>query len=272
MKTKRIFLLLLLLGMVIILASLNFKNKSGIVPGEFDHLKHKLKKILHTDNAVEGIDFIRTSNYANQRLFYYFFIPGNLDIRSMDSVPFLICVPGLSGSGESFGKQKIINDFSRAEGFIIIAPTFIWDQKNWPQRKSYHYPWVWSGQALIKVIEQFKKKNQIRNARYYLLGYSAGAQFALRFAVWRPDLCVACAAHGSGGWIGINTYITVKFFITVGTKDHNRVDIAHDFYHNARNLGIDVSLKTYDHGHKFSLQQKSDSLDFFRSCNAEQDD
>lgn len=272
MKKNRVFILLLFLGIVIILASLYLKTKKGIVPNEFENLKDKLKKIQHADNAVEGIDFIRTSNYANQRLFYYFFIPGNMDIRNMDSVPILICVPGLSGSGERFGKQKIINDFSRAEGFIIIAPTFIWDQKNWHQQKSYQYPRVWSGQALINMIEQFKQKNQIRNARYYLLGYSAGAQFALRFAVWQPDLCAACAAHASGGWISIDGYIPVKFFITVGNQDQKRVDIAHAFYHNAWNLGVDVSIKTYDHGHKFSLQQKSDSLDFFRSCIAEQND
>lgn len=268
LKKIRPFLLLVLLGVVIILASRYLNKRSGIVPEQFINLNDKLKRVQYQDGTIEGVDYIRTSNYANRILFYYYFVPGDIIKMKIESPRFLICIPGLSGNGESFGSHKSINKFARAEGFIVIAPSFIWDQKNWYKRTSYQYPRVWSGQALIKIVESVKKKNGLKSANYYLLGFSAGAQFALRFAIWQPDLCVACASHASGGWVEAENSIPVKFFITVGKMDKRRVPIIYYFYYSAIKLKIDTTIKIYNQGHHLTLQQIKDSLSFFKSCYA----
>lgn len=65
----------------------------------------------------------------------------------------------------------------------------MWDENNWDAKKSYQFPEVWSGDALLKIINSFKQKHNIRISKYYMFGFSAGAQFALRFAFWKQDFC-----------------------------------------------------------------------------------
>ncbi len=213
--------------------------------------------------ATEGIDSIPTDNYANPRLDYYYYIPSNVIENGNNShSPILIAVPGLSDRGEHL-VSKEVKEFADEKGVVIIAPSFIWDEQNWSARQSYQYPAAWSGDALLKIINQVKEKTKITPAGLYLFGFSAGAQFALRFCLWKPEQCIACAAHGSGGTIIPDRPIAVRFFVTVGTQDGERTGQAKTFYNAARNLGIDVIYREYDAGHWLTTAQIEDSLDFF---------
>ncbi|MCP4539546.1 MAG: hypothetical protein GY832_20620 [Chloroflexi bacterium] len=215
-----------------------------------------------TTGSVKGIDSIHTDNYANNDLEYYYYIPPTIAENSQKPYPVLIMIPGLSEQGEHFVTRKF-KRFADAENFIIVAPSFVWDEKNWDSRTSYQYPSAWSGNALLEIINQMEKKTNVTISESYLFGFSAGAQFALRFCVWEPDMCVACAAHGSGGTVTLDRAIDVRFFVTVGNRDTLRIEKAKAFYNCAQDLGIDIDYQEYDTGHSLTSEQIKDSLDFF---------
>lgn len=216
--------------------------------------------------TVEGIDSIHTDNYANTHLEYYYYIPSTITENKQKSYYLLVMIPGLSGRGEHFVTQEF-KKFADDENFIIVAPSFIWDEKNWNSRQSYQYPSVWSGDALLEIINKLEKDNDVTVSKFYLFGSSAGAQFALRFCLWKPEMCDACAAHGSGGTVMPDKKVDVKFFVTVGKQDTSRIEKAKTFYNIAQNYGIDVVYKEYDTGHGLTSAQIKDSLDFFKSVN-----
>jgi poly(3-hydroxybutyrate) depolymerase len=213
---------------------------------------------------VDGIDAIQTENYANRRLEYYYYIPATVVKDKQTPHPILAMIPGLSGRGEQFASQEF-KEFARQENLLIVAPSFVYDETNWANRQSYQYPAVWSGQALLAITNQIAAKHRVSISKMYLFGYSAGAQFALRFCLWRPELCVACAAHASGGTVIPEEKVNAKFFVTVGSQDSTRVDKAATFYASAQELGIYVVYKEYNTDHTLTQAQIKDSLNFFRS-------
>jgi poly(3-hydroxybutyrate) depolymerase len=226
--------------------------------GSKSHLPKK--KASH----FEGIDHIKTDNDANRDLSFYYYMPSAIMENEQSSYPALIMIPPLSKPGKSFVSQPFRN-FADKNSFIIIAPSFIWDKKNWETKTSYQYPSVWSGDALLSIIERVEEKNGISISELYLFGFSAGAQFALRFCLWRPELCAACAAHGSGGTVLCTEWIDVKFLVTVGTKDMTRIEKAKAFYESAQNNDIDVLYKEFNTGHSLTPDQINESLDFFEN-------
>jgi len=210
------------------------------------------------------VDFIETSNYANRHLKFFLYIPEKVLSNKEEKHPLLVCVPGLSGNGEAFA-GTVFRDFADREGFVIIAPSFVWDEKNWNDKRSYQYPSVWSGDALIDIVNKVTYKYEVNLDGYYLFGYSAGAQFVLRFAVWKPFLCVACAEYGSGGHVEPDESNSVSFLLGVGEKDTERIEQAEEFYDRARDLLIDVELKWYEGGHGLNKRFIRDALDFFKN-------
>ena len=213
---------------------------------------------------IDGIDAIQTDNYANSRLEYYYYIPATVVKDRQTPHPILVMIPGLSSRGEQFASQEF-KEFARKENLLIVAPSFVYDEANWASEQSYQYPAVWSGQALLAITSYVTEKYQVSTSKMYLFGFSAGAQFALRFCLWRPELCMACAAHAGGGIVIPEKKVNAKFFVTVGSQDSIRVDKAATFYESAQELGIDVVYKEYNIGHTLTQAQIKDSLDFFRS-------
>jgi poly(3-hydroxybutyrate) depolymerase len=214
-------------------------------------------------NFLVGVDSIETSNYANRQLKFFLYIPGKVLRNKEENHPLLVCVPGLSGKGERFA-GKIFRDFADEEGFVIIAPSFVWDKENWNNKRSYQYPSVWSGNALVDIIDKVTYKYEVDFSGYYLFGHSAGAQFVLRYAIWESFPCVACAGYGSGGFVTPDESNYVSFLLGVGKKDAKRIEQAEWFYDRAKDLGIDVELKFYEGGHGLHKTFIKDALDLFK--------
>lgn len=217
--------------------------------------------------SVSGIDFIYTQNYANPKLGYYYYIPKSIKKNKVQKAPFLIMVPGLSGNGQDFVTQPY-KDFAQKKGFIIIAPSFMEDDKNWNSETSYQYPIAWSGKAFNNILSDFSTKQNIHPKGLYLFGISAGAQFAERYALLYPKDVTACFLCAPGGVTLPTTKQKTKFIISVGNKDENvRKQAAYKFYKTAKTLGINVKYKEYNIGHGLSDKQIHDSIVFFRSAN-----
>jgi len=251
----------------------HFSRNTYATALEIDTITNNITNILNDlknkFNAVEGIDAISTTNYANTRLEYYYYIPKKILNSPTHSAPLLAVIPGLSGRGELTVTQPY-KDFAEKEGFIIVSPSFMEDTKNWDSRTSYQYPEAWSGEAFNRIINSLSSKNVVPE-KLYLIGMSAGAQFASRYALIYPDLVAACAFHASGGDAYPERYSKVKFFITVGTKDIDyRKTHAVIFYNAARQLNMYAIYREYNVGHELSLAQMNDSFEFFRQARSSQ--
>lgn len=217
----------------------------------------------YPQEKIEGISSIETENYANRVLQFYYYIPEKVMKEKEKSHPLLGCIPYLSGRGEDF-VIPVFKEFAEEEGFVIISPSFVFDEKNWESKTSYQYPSAWSGEAFLRIVEKVKRTFEINISKFYLYGFSAGAQFSLRFALWKPELCSAVSAHAGGGVVIPEKYVDVKFFVSVGRDDTERVKIVENFYNKAKELGIDVTYRKYFGGHILPIYQIRDSLDFFR--------
>lgn len=235
-------------------------NKEEITSSSKENKKEKI--------YLACVDSIETNNYANRQLKFFLYIPEEVSKNKDKEYPILVCVPGLSGNGEAFAGE-VFRDFADKEGFIIIAPSFVWDKENREEQKSYQYPSVWSGDALIDIVDKVRYKYEITPGRYYLFGHSAGAQFVLRFAIWKSFLCFACAGYGSGGFVTPEELSGVRFLLGIGEKDTERIDHAESFYNKAKDLGIDVELKYYQGGHSLNKTFVSDAFDFFKKVKEE---
>lgn len=220
------------------------------------------KKGLIKGSSFEDTDYIITGNYANKHLNYYYYVPSSVTYDLEFVYPLIICVPGLSGMGKWFIKNSI-KDFAHSEKFVILAPSFKFDDKYWEIAKSYQYPAVWSGEALLKIIQKINKTG-IYTSDLYLLGFSAGAQFVLRLSLWQSDLCKAVSAHAFGGRIIPDKYVNVKYFVSCGIEDTYRKEHAEAFFMSAGPLGIHVTYKQYQGGHFLPDEQISDTLSFFQ--------
>jgi poly(3-hydroxybutyrate) depolymerase len=222
--------------------------------------------IAYAGDALSGIGSITTNNYANRKLDYFYYIPGRVLRYNDIEYPVLVLIPGLSERGEKY-VGKIFKGFADREGFVIVSPSFVWDKENWPSHTSYQYPKAWSGDALVRILNSVEKEHGIKFSKLYLHGFSAGAQFALRFALLKPELCAACSVHASGGTVVPKKYCGVKFLVSVGRDDVVRMPKVEAFYNAANNQGIDVEYRIYDGGHTLPVSQVDDSLEFFRNIN-----
>ncbi len=212
------------------------------------------------DDATSGIDSITTTNYANPTLEYYYYIPKS--IVKDTTAPYLIMVTGLSGKGQDFVSQQF-KDFAKKEGLLIIAPSFIFDDKNFDDGKSYQYPDVWSGAAFNNLLRTFDAKHNIEPSDVYMFGFSAGAQFVSRYATIYPNYVKACVFNSAGGTYNPTQYNSTKFYVAIGTQDTDgRKKIASDFYNSAIQQHIYALYKEYPIRHELSQDEINDELLF----------
>lgn len=254
---KNSTILLIILGIVLVAyftrPAQNFQN---------DNLASTGRKVQ--DGSTSGTESISTNNYANTTLQYYYYIPKSISQSSTKSVRYLIMVPGLSGAGQDFVTQPF-KSFAKKEDFVIIAPSFVEDSKNWDSQTSYQYPDAWSGEALNNIIKNFGSKHNLAPSYIYMLGFSAGAQFVSRYSLIYPNYVAACAFNSAGGSYDPKNYISTKFFIAIGTKDEpDRLNVARNFYTLAKQNNIDATYKEYPIGHEYTDAEINDELAFFR--------
>ncbi len=212
----------------------------------------------------EGLGFILTDNYENRELFYYYYIPKK--VVSDKKTDILVYVSGLSGGWWDFSMEEI-KRLVDEEGMIVVSPSFSYDEANWENRQSYQYPEVWSGQALLNILEKMTNTNKIQIGKLYFIGYAAGAQFVMRFSLWTPEMCVACVGHASGGQIVPKARNQVKYFVGIGKQDSSdRISNMKIFRNVAESLGIVVVYKEYEIGHSLTHIQILDSIKFIKEA------
>jgi poly(3-hydroxybutyrate) depolymerase len=214
-----------------------------------------------TAEAIALRGTVPTVDITNRTLEYYYYIPP--DSVGVPQMPVLILVPGLSGSGRLFvlGRWR---KFARENGFAVVSPSFRFNTDDWQNQRSYQFPTIWSGQAMLDILDSVEKIAPIDKHSLYLFGFSAGAQYVHRFALLYPEHCKAVAAHAPGGITYPHKFVPVKFFVTVGQEDKDRIEGARHFADSCKSFDISVDYKEYPGvGHALCEDAINKSLDLF---------
>ena len=153
--------------------------------------------------------------------------------------------------------------FADKNGFAIASITFKFNQEDFNKEQSYQYPNAWSGKAFKDVLAKIKKDG-VSFGDVYMVGFSAGGQFASRFAVQNPGFLKGCAILSSGARVIPDKPNNTKFFFAVGENDDQyRRDNQSKFVEGAKNQNINVTGKVYSKlGHATSPEEDNDVEQF----------
>ncbi len=194
---------------------------------------------------------------------YYYFVPLT---ATREPMQVMVTVGDLGDSGKTFMSVGWLI-YGLINRIAIVAPEFPFSDEDWAAKESFQFPEVWSGGALISILDDMAKKHPIINrSRLLLMGFSAGGQFVTRFAAWRPNLARAVAVHGCGNFDPPRTFIPVIFLVSVGQLDIARIMPTEEFVDACMSTGTMVQyFVTTNVGHKLSKNQIKLTRNFFRA-------
>src|SRR5205823_4621045 len=100
----------------------------------------------------------------------------------------------------NFGAAEFCRDnnpwarFADAHGLILVVPEFM------TLTTEAILPQQWAGPATLAALVAIKKQYPIHADQLLIHGYGNGAEFAERFALWKPELCAAVSIHSAVDW------------------------------------------------------------------------
>lgn len=121
--------------------------------------------------------------------------------------------------------------FADAHNLALVVPQFFQVHTTWKMDhpcSPYHFPQIWAGQALLDGIREIGKLRKLDEKKLLFHGTGAGAQFASRFARWKPERTAALSLHSAGGYswaemeLGVQPVSALKdlpVFLTVGETE-----------------------------------------------------
>ncbi len=150
------------------------------------------------------------------------------------------------------------SEFADREGLVLVAPTFKTTKDEAHSCKGYYYPAQWSGEVVLEAVRRIadaKKENavEIETEKILIFGFSAGAHFAHRFALWKPDRVRAFAAYSAAWWDGPTVAArNVPGLIMCGEAD-GRYEASREFMAKGQALGLPWIWRGYRHtGHEMT--------------------
>ena len=119
--------------------------------------------------------------------------------RAATPIGVLVLVPGYNGQGEA-----ILDDqwkkFTIENNLALLAPTFRAEGMENNSGKGYYYPEQGSGEVLERALAKLNRRTGVQTDRILIFGFSAGAHFGHRFALWKPQRVKAFVAYSAGWW------------------------------------------------------------------------
>lgn len=123
---------------------------------------------------------------------YYYYIPASAGPRS----EMLVLVHGITRNAAEYISR--FRDPADAHGLILVAPLFT-------KRRFGQYQQVVAGRrriradlALFDILDEIGRMTGADTSRVHLFGYSGGAQFVHRFAMFHPARCASISVAAAG--------------------------------------------------------------------------
>ncbi|HUT34960.1 MAG TPA: dienelactone hydrolase family protein [Planctomycetota bacterium] len=185
---------------------------------------------------------------------YYVYLPKDFDAKR--ACWLFVAVHGLGGDGKGALGWESFADEGQC---IVVGPSF---------KGTFQFPSKGAGDKMKAIIRELAKGYTLEH-KAFVTGFSAGAQFAHRFALDNPALVAGCAAHSAGDWDGLPDAKarSVPFLVTCGTDDNkspDRLAGAKKFVTAIKAKGFKVESKWFDGvGHSFCNEGRELTKEFY---------
>jgi poly(3-hydroxybutyrate) depolymerase len=117
--------------------------------------------------------------------------------RGGKDAPVFVSVHGISRNVEEHA--TLFAPYAEAQGAVLVAPFFTRDGSTDYQRLGRDRSGRRADAALDAILAEVAAATGARTDRFYLFGFSGGAQFAHRYTLAHPERIVH-AAMGAAGW------------------------------------------------------------------------
>jgi poly(3-hydroxybutyrate) depolymerase len=157
----------------------------------------------------------------------------------------LVLVPGYNGEGEKMLDARW-KEFAEKNGLVLLAPTFHADGNENNRGKGYYYPEQGSGEVMEKALKELKRRSGADVEKVLFFGFSAGAHYSHRFALWKPQRVKAFVAYSAGWWSEPTVRLrSVPALIMCGEADV-RYQATYEFFRTGHKLGCPWVWRSYD--------------------------
>ncbi|MEI6073687.1 MAG: dienelactone hydrolase family protein [Verrucomicrobiae bacterium] len=164
----------------------------------------------------------------------------------------LLLVPGYNGSGSAMLDERW-SRFADEHGLVLLAPTFQTTPEQLKKEKGYYYPEQGSGGQVEAALAEVRRKTGVKTDQVLIFGFSAGAHFAHRFALWKPERVRAFVAYSAAWWSEPKASLRpVPALIMCGETDE-RYEATRAFFEKALALHLPWVWRSYKNtGHQLT--------------------
>ncbi|MDX2080584.1 MAG: alpha/beta hydrolase [Terrimicrobiaceae bacterium] len=162
-----------------------------------------------------------------------------------ESAGVLLLVPGYNGSGETMLDERW-RAFGEEHGLVVIAPTFRTTPEELRRGRGYYYPEQGSGAEVERMLGQVGRETGVATEKILIFGFSAGAHFSHRFALWKPERVKAFVACSAGWWSEPTAAMRgVPALIVCGEADRERFEPTKEFFERGLAMGLPWVWRSY---------------------------
>jgi len=156
----------------------------------------------------------------------------------------LVLVPGYNGKGEQILDARW-KAFATKHNLVLLAPTFHAEGKENNEGKGYYYPEQGSGEVMEKALKEVEKRTGAETEKVLFFGFSAGAHYVHRFALWKPQRVKAFVAYSAAWWSEPTARVrNVPGLILCGESDE-RYAATWEFFKKGQRLGCPWLWRSY---------------------------
>jgi hypothetical protein len=215
------------------------------------------------------------TNYS-KKINVYYYIPEN----KTATTPILFVFHGDERNAKDYRDVMIAE--AEIKGFIVIAPEF--SEQNFPGGDTYNLGNVfidgdnptqstlnpeaqWTFSIIEPLLTYFKTQINNTTDKYFIFGHSAGAQFAHRLLMFKPNLQLEKAVISAAGWytfpnsiifpygknqsplenLSLPLFFEKNVYIQVGENDNNpnAFGLRHNIFADAQGLNRKQRAENY---------------------------
>lgn len=192
---------------------------------------------------------VKTASSALREIAFYVRVPTGYAGQSPARVVFLCPVHNGNGVSAITGRGMTAELIKAADErqWFVVSVTFDQGKDNVRDRRNfYYYPEAFSGKAVLDALAYVKRKYPAVDTEALLLqGFSGGAQFVHRFAIWAPERVVAVAVNSSS-WFDAPkpTSCLPAWLVTIGESDGS-YDHTLEFVEQLRGTGAAPLFRSF---------------------------
>jgi len=178
----------------------------------------------------------------------------------------LLLVPGYNGAGGSMLDAGWCR-FADEHGLVLLAPTFQTNLEQLQRKQGYYYPEQGSGVQVETALAEVGRRTGVNTDKVLIFGFSAGAHFAHRFALWKPERVRAFVAYSAAWWSDPNEGLrSVPALIMCGEEDP-RFEATRAFFEKAMALKLPWVWRSYrGTGHELTPAVRRMAEAFLAHC------